>query len=119
MYTENDNKTVSILGTEYKIIFMPEGTGILKDENADGLMNSRTKELHVAIFQQDAAAKKGMGIYQKKVMRHEIIHAFLHESGLWQNSNDIEGWAMNEEMVDWIAIQHSKLHTAFKEAGCL
>ena len=53
------------------------------------------------------------------VIRHEIIHAFLFESGLAQNTNDVESWAMNEEMVDWLAIQFPKLLKAFKEAECI
>ena len=38
--------------------------------------------------------------YTKSCLRHEIAHAFLHESGLSSNSE----WAMNEEIVDWIAL---------------
>jgi hypothetical protein len=57
--------------------------------------------------------------YCKKVLRHEIIHAFMYESGLWENSHDVEGWAQNEEMTDWIAIQFPKMQKAFEEAGAL
>ena len=46
---------------------------------------------------------------QKHVLRHELIHAFLFESGLDQNSNLCESWAINEEMVDWMAIQMPKI----------
>lgn len=48
-------------------------------------------------------------------LRHEIIHAFLFESGLWVNSNSVECWAMNEEMIDWIAIQYPKISKVFKK----
>lgn len=40
-----------------------------------------------------------------KVLRHEIIHAFLYESGL---STCCE-WANNETIIDWIAIQSPKI----------
>jgi hypothetical protein len=43
----------------------------------------------------------------------------MYESGLAENSNDIDQWAENEEIIDWIAIQHKKLHKAFEEAGAL
>ena len=56
--------------------------------------------------------------YQRKVIRHEIVHAFLYESGLWQNSYGSKCWAQNEEMVDWFAIQEPKIHSAYIEAGC-
>lgn len=57
--------------------------------------------------------------YENKVIRHEIIHAFLYESGIWVNSNDVEQWSMNEEMVDWIAIQFPKIYEAYKQAKCI
>ena len=56
----------------------------------------------------------------RKTLRHEIIHAFLYESGLHDNSIKIsDGWATNEEMVDWLAIQSPKIYKAMKEAKCL
>ena len=59
--------------------------------------------------------KKNLADYKKQVIRHEIIHAFVFESGL----DTCSDWAKNEEMVDWIAIQFPKLLKAFKEADCL
>lgn len=54
----------------------------------------------------------------KQVLKHEIVHAFLVESGLAFSSHSTSGaWAMNEEMVDWIAWNGEKLHKAWKEAG--
>lgn len=49
-------------------------------------------------------------------IRHEIIHAFIHESGLDQCSFGYTGpWARNEEMVDWFAIQSPKIFKVFAE----
>jgi hypothetical protein len=39
------------------------------------------------------------------------------ESGLNASSNSVEGWARNEEMVDWFAIQMPKLIKTFRELG--
>ena len=40
---------------------------------------------------------------QKETIRHEIVHAFFYESGLWDNSFGIDNsWAKNEEMVDYL-----------------
>ena len=48
-------------------------------------------------------------------IRHEVVHAFLEESGLSDCSLRPEmAWARNEEMVDWIAIQFPKMLEAFK-----
>lgn len=52
-------------------------------------------------------------------MRHEVIHAFLFESGLAENSNTSDAWAVNEEMVDWLAIQAPKIFSTFKKMNIL
>ena len=57
--------------------------------------------------------------YTKKVLRHEIIHAFLYESGLWNNSGDVEAWAQSEEMTDWFSIQFPKILRAFQEVKAI
>lgn len=57
---------------------------------------------------------------ENETLRHELIHAFLNESGLQHNSHIPEkAWAKNEEMVDWFAIQLPKIFKAFKEVGCI
>jgi hypothetical protein len=57
---------------------------------------------------------------RNETVRHEIIHAYLYESGLWNDSSMVKGaWAMNEEMVDWIATQLPKIIDTCKEAGAL
>lgn len=119
MYIEKDNKSVNILGTEYNILFLKETDERLQKLQADGYADTTTKELVIGYFEPDERSMKDLDAYQKKVMRHEIIHAFFYESGLWNNSNDVGSWALNEEMTDWIAIQHSKLHKAFEDAGAL
>ena len=60
-------------------------------------------------------AKKNLQVQIRKNKRHEIIHAFLFESGLAENSE----WAQNEEMVDFFAIQFPKLMEAFKNADAI
>lgn len=117
MYREKDDKTVNILGTDYKMRFVADGTDRLGDFAADGYVDTTIKEIVIGHFKPDNRSMQDLDTYQKKVMRHEIIHAFFYESGLWNNSADVSGWAINEEMVDWLAIQHSKLHTAFEKAG--
>ena len=57
---------------------------------------------------------------QKSTIRHEIVHAFTYESGLWDSSLGVDNsWAKNEEMVDWIAIQGAKIYKAWQEADAL
>lgn len=49
--------------------------------------------------------------YYSKVIRHEVLHAALHESGLTHYAND-------ELLVEWLAVQFPKLAEIFKKAGC-
>ena len=65
--------------------------------------------------EDDPTCKKNLAVQIRKNKRHEIIHAFLFESGLAENSS----WAQNEEMVDFFAIQFSKLVEAFKAADAM
>ena len=60
----------------------------------------------------DVDAKGNLEDFKKSVKRHELIHAFLYESGL-----DSCSWAYNEEIVDWLAIQWHKINAAFDQLG--
>lgn len=57
--------------------------------------------------------------YRDATLRHEIIHAFIFEAGLSYNSLDAEHWAVNEEMVDFFAMQMPKLLKAFRQCKCI
>ena len=52
-----------------------------------------------------------LSVYDNNVLRHEIIHAFLYESGLRNYSAD-------ETLVDWLAAQFPKMFAAFENAEC-
>jgi len=110
---------VNILGTEYKILFKTEEEEpFLK--TCDGFCDRSRKEIVVAEMQPNPDIYQvDVDWYKKKVMRHEIIHAFLSESGLEENSHNTDAWARNEEMVDWIAMQFPKILKAFKEVDCI
>lgn len=112
---------VNILGTDYEIIIGNE-EDYPRLRQVDGYTDTSIKKLvilDVGTIKDCDGNIKDLTSYQHKVTRHEIIHAFFYESGLWVNSNDVEQWAMNEEMVDWLAIQIPKIYKTFKEVGCL
>ena len=105
---------VNVLGTEYNLIESNEANDE-RLKGKDGYCDTTTKECVVDEMQGTGPdMKKNLQEYKKAVKRHELIHAFLHESGL-----DICSWAENEEMVDWIAIQFPKMLKAFIEADCI
>ena len=106
--------TVDILGTEYEIKYQQKGENPRFDE-LDGYVDHSTKEIYIMIQMPNKDYVVNLAYHQNYVLRHEIIHAFLYESGLDSQTNEIEMWARNEEMVDWLAIQFHKIEKVFKE----
>lgn len=114
---------VNILGTTYAIY-----TGVKREEdkNLDGLIgfcNHFTKSISVVDLDSDENGDAISYVVKretiKDTLRHEIIHAFIHESGLWSCALPVNSWADNEEMVDWIALQFPKMLKAMQEADAL
>lgn len=114
---------VSILGCPYEVEYRykADDLGLL---DCDGYCDTSTKRIVVKKYsEEDRKDPNSLGdldAYKKKCTRHEIVHAFMYESGLSVNALDYEGaWARNEEMVDWFAIQGPKIYAAWKAADCL
>lgn len=86
-----------ILGVEYRLYHKTVETDPHL-EGLDGYVDWQKKEI---VLNENAT---------NATLRHEIIHAYLNESGLSYNTVTAEAWAVNEEMVDWFALQlaHSK-----------
>lgn len=108
---------VNVLGTDYKLSVCSESEES-KLCGVDGFCDETAKEICVESYEKvkdDPQCKRHLSVQINKVKRHEIIHAFLFESGLAENSE----WAQNEEMVDFFAIQFPKLLEAFKAADSL
>ena len=104
---------ISILGTTYTIEEASEkyDPGLV---GLDGYCDPSIRKCVVESFDDaDTRTMNDMGRHKNKVIRHELIHAFLAESGLRECSD----WADNEEMVDWFAMQFPKLAEAFKKCG--
>lgn len=107
----------NILGTEYKIIYDNEDNDP-RMKKGDGYCEFYAKEIHIdkSVFEQnndDPFQMKNLDIYGLKVIRHEVIHAFILESGLWECCE----WAQSEELTDWIARQFPKIQDCFEDMG--
>lgn len=101
-------KTINVLGTEYKIIIEE-----FKNSDTDGYCDYTNKEIHL---RSDNVNEVGDFEYLKsKQLRHEIIHAFLAESGLQSNFQHFTEFGHEETMVDWIAIQWHKINEVFRQ----
>lgn len=115
-------KKVNILGTEYTIFTdVPVGEDSAL-ANRYGYCYPIANKIVIADLNsidswkdEDEECKRVM---VKETIRHEVIHAFLAESGLRGSSNDVNAWAMNEEMVDWLAIQYPKIKQVFVDLEC-
>lgn len=112
-----ETKKINVLGAEYTLMVCGEDEDPRLD-GCDGLCDETVKQLLVDSYSKnrnDPTCKKNLEVQIIKNKRHEIIHAFLFESGLAENSQ----WAQIEEMVDFFAIQSPKLFEAFKAADAL
>lgn len=92
---------VSVLGTFYTIKYSNE----VEDKGLkgfDGYCDFNTKTIVIDGTNSHSVIET--------TTRHEVIHAFLFESGL-----DSSSWARNEEIVDWFANQFPKLDKVFDE----
>ena len=108
---------INVLGAEYNLTVCSEDEEC-RLVGCDGFCDETSKELFVESYKKhegDSNRKLLIDKQINKVKRHKIIHAFLFESGLAENSE----WAQNEEMVDFFAIQFPKLLEAFKAADAL
>lgn len=123
----NFAEKVSILGVWYAIDIVEQDFGFKGHPAAGGFTDLQQKRIVLRdkrdweCYKEDPNGSAILRTKMKKTLRHEIVHAFLYESGLSGNSriSAVEGWARNEEMVDWIALQGPKIIQAWEESGAL
>lgn len=109
---EDKDIKIDVLGTEYVVKFKE-----LNDEDIDGFCDNTQK---LIVIRSDNENKVGDFKYlQKKQLRHEIIHAFMSESGLQCNWQHIEQFGHDETTIDWFAIQSPKIFRVFAELKLL
>lgn len=115
---------IDVLGTKYTIKRVDRGQDeYMEKMNFGGYCDGHAKQIVILNIKtlpewsnEPEAIIKGK---ESETLRHEIIHAYLNESGLCWNSHSPGAWAKNEEMVDWFAIQLPKIFKTFAEVGCL
>ena len=104
-------KTINILGTRYIII---EDKSIAK-ENADGLTRVFNHQIIVRPYKKMLGTEYNFSDEERKAcyretMRHEIIHAFLKESGN-------EEYFSDEHLVQTLAVLYPKINAVLSEMG--
>lgn len=102
-----------ILGSRWRIVYRDEA----EDETLkgkDGYCDRTVKTIVIAKDRGDSGFANHKA-YEKEAIRHEVIHAYLIESGLDGNWQHAEQYGHDETMVDWVAMQFPKLYATFKE----
>ena len=114
--TPNTSKTVNILGTKYTVYLTQD----LSDTH-DGFCDYTVKKIFIfgpGDNENDPFALADWTVRQREVVRHEIIHAFMFESGL-----DTEIFhpcrGHDEQTIDWFAQQLPKIVKVCEELDVL
>lgn len=107
---KQNNMKVNVLGTEYDVNVLEEPDEYMKDNMLQGYCDNTSKIIVVCPYDNDSDDKEKL---KDNILRHELIHAFLFESGI-----DAGTLFHNEECVDFFAIQFEKLAKIFEDAGC-
>lgn len=116
---------VTVLGVDYDIIRKNyDEDAAFERQNIDGYCESLTHRIVVCNMDTYKGWENESEDYRRAqerlTLRHEIVHAFFNESGLMSNTANVGGaWALNEEMIDFFAIQGPKIYRAWGESGCL
>ena len=114
---------ISVLGTEYTLRRVDHGQDeYMEKMSFGGYCDGGAKEIVILNLKTCPEWEKDpeavIKAKENETIRHELIHAFLNESGLeWSSFIPDKAWAKNEEMVDWFAIQMPKLVKTFCELG--
>ena len=110
---------VHILGSKWTIHHLKQSEDTML-EKCDGYCDWTTRRIVIKKCEPNEMSVSDLEAIEKATLRHEIVHAFLAESGLHSNCGCYSGaWAQNEEMVDWVALQGPKIYAAWQEAGAL
>lgn len=105
---------VNILGVPYTIQYKsPAEDKFLRE--CDGYCD---KSSHKIVVNTENGDLEDFPRYQKQCLRHEIIHAFMFESGLGANWEH-KPIGHEETTIDWIAAQFPKLLEVFEKVGAL
>lgn len=105
-------KRIVILGSEWVVEYVEMGDAEMDGETdyTDRTIRIRTDNVfEVGDFVQ----------LQNKQLRHEVIHAFMAESGLQSNFEHYQKYGHEETTVDWFAIQFPKILRVYTELGCI
>ena len=112
-----ESRTINVLGTDIRVLFRKEADDP-KLKNMVGYFEGSKALIVVKILEPDENSLGDLDKYQMEALRHEIIHAFMFESGLGANWEH-KPIGHEETTIDWIAAQFPKLLEVFEKVGAL
>lgn len=108
---------VNVMGTTYSV----ERKTVKEDpalKEFAGRCDTTSKKIVVESDYSDADCPfENPEEYIKRTIRHELLHAFMDESGLTRAGTN--AWAHDEGCLEWISMQFPKLLAAFQEVGAI
>lgn len=109
---------VSILGTPYKIWMDVSKRDDPELVLCDGYCDYSVKR--IVVCDNEDSDLCDYDEHKKNSLRHELVHAFLFESGHGPNTKyDWPGQTHPESLVEWIAFQMPKMVEAMTKVGAL
>lgn len=106
--------TINILGSEWKILYGNKNDYPLL-EGVSGYTDNSARKIIIG-EKPDYFEPENFESVQRRIIRHEIIHAYFYESGMDGDLENIE-FGVPELYVDWFAIQSPKIFKTFDELG--
>lgn len=110
-----NEKIINVLGTLYRVDMVPESEDP-KLESMDGYTDPSIKRIVISDVHrrpEDPENVQDQDWFQRNIIRHELIHAFVVESGCQ------DAFWHSEDMVRWLAYMFPRLLAAFIEAGAM
>lgn len=107
---------IDIMGTTWEICERSAAEDVLLSD-CDGYTDWTIRR--IVVEKEREGSLENMDFYIRKVLRHEIVHAFLFECGLHESSASGQAWARNEEMVDWFARIGPRIYKAWRDANAV
>lgn len=105
--------TVNVLGQNYQYSEAnPENGGKLYENYGYTDRHEKTIVVVADLPENDPQGCGNTDDFKRVLRRHELIHAFLYESGMRE-------WSEDEALVDWLAIQWPKMQKAFGQVGAV
>lgn len=101
---------INVLGTDYSV---RRDTAMCRKEGGDGLTDRFNKEIILmrnADLLDNCSEENVRSIYERRVIRHELIHAFFFEAGF-------DKYGMDEDLVDMLAVLWPKMNGAMRKMG--